>query len=185
MVRVEQERIAATWGPRHALHAPPHITLIPPIRVPEEAMAGLEEQAIAVGREHPAFNLRLRGYGAFPPHVVFIRALVNEDVESLYRDWRGRLEASMPEAIARYPDRPYRPHITLAHRDVEESQFHAIWSHYGEKRLDITYRVKSFAILDLLRTGWVVRKEFRLGRQEETGSPDQSSGKGNTSTRPS
>jgi len=178
MVRVEQERIASTWGPRHALRTPPHITLIPPIAVPEADMPGLEDMASGISAGHPAFNLRLRGFGAFTPHVIFVRVLISEDLEGLHRDWRRRLEEGMPEAIARYPDKPYRPHLTLAHRDVDEANFDVIWHHYGERRLDITYRVKSFALLDLGRGGWRVRREFPLGHGQPDATPDQSVGNG-------
>ena len=181
-VRAEQQRIADTWGPRHALRTPPHITVIPPIEIGEDLIGRLEEIAAQVARAHSAFTLRLRGFGAFAPKVLYVRPVRNEELEGLYLDWRHRLEEDLPGVLERYPDKPYRPHLTLAHRDMEEAQFNAVWAHYGEKRLDIAFKVKSFCILDHVRSGWVVRKEFPLGRWSQ---PDQSGDSGNTSTRPS
>jgi 2'-5' RNA ligase len=163
-VRAEQQRIADTWGPRHALRTPPHITVIPPIEVGEDRIALLEEVAAQLAPAHASFTLRLRGFGAFAPKVLYIRPVRNVELDDLHRDWRRRLDEAMPGVLARYPDKPYRPHLTLAHRDVEEAQFHAMWAHYGEKRLDISFRVKSFAILDHNRSGWIVRREFAIGR---------------------
>jgi 2'-5' RNA ligase len=163
-VRAEQQRIAETWGPRHALRTPPHITVIPPIEIGDDRIGTLEEIAAQLAPAHATFTLRLRGFGAFAPNVLYIRPVRNIELDELHRDWRRRLEETLPGVLARYPDKPYRPHLTLAHRDVAEAQFHAMWAHYGEKRLDISFKVKSFAILDHSRSGWSVRREFTLGR---------------------
>ncbi len=174
-VRAEQQRIADTWGPRHALRTPPHITVIPPIEVGDDRIELLEEIAAQLAPAHASFTIRLRGFGAFAPRVLYIRPVRNVELDDLYRDWRNRLEERMPGVLARYPDKPYHPHLTLAHRDMEEPQFHAMWAHYGEKRLDISFKVKSFAILDHNRSGWVVRREFTLGRagQIEPRAPEE------------
>lgn len=165
LVRTEQERIAATWGPHHALRTPPHITIIPPIEIPADEIDDLEQIAVEIARDHSAFSLRLRGYGAFPPRVVFMKPMPSEALDNLYRDWRTRLEEKMPSILARYPEKPYRPHMTLAHRDVTDDQFHEMWMHYGERRLDITFKVKAFSILDGTPTGWIERSSFALGIQ--------------------
>jgi 2'-5' RNA ligase len=98
-------------GDPNAGGIPPHITLLPPTALPDEALPEVEEhlRVIAAG-EHP-FEVHLRGSSTFRPvsPVVFVplaRGISDcERVEQQVRS--GPLERRLSF--------PYHPHVTVAH----------------------------------------------------------------------
>src|SRR5687768_2551403 len=72
-VRAEQTYIAETWGPRQSLRTPPHITIIPPLHLLPDEIARLNEIAKEIASANPMFELKVNGFGAFPPRVIFIK----------------------------------------------------------------------------------------------------------------
>jgi 2'-5' RNA ligase len=169
MVRAEQLLIAERWGPKHAMRTPPHLTLIPPLAVNANSFNTIKRIATEIAASAQSFPLQLKGFGAFKPRVVFIHPIITSELQSLYRQWRDALEAELPELLDRYPDRPYHPHLTLAHRDVYAEQFTSMWCHYQGQSFDASFDVNSFHILHHGREGWEPEIEFSFGRQSGQG----------------
>ena len=76
--------------------------------------------------------------------------------------WRHELNLHFPIILARYPDREYHPHITLAHRDVDPKQFHEMWAHYKIQRYEKTIMIRQFCILANSKDGWAPEKFYTL-----------------------
>lgn len=161
-VRGEQQYIADEFGPKHALRTPPHITIIPPIQLDGTEEKQLWKIAGAVALESKSFQIKLNGYGTFRQGVVFINMSVPEELTALYKSWRKQLMASMPHVLNKYPDRPYHPHLTLAHRDVTPQQFKEMWKYYADRKYKSTFEVNSFWVLKHVGKGWEKEKEFRI-----------------------
>lgn len=160
LVKEEQQLIAERWGPQHAMRTPPHLTIIPPLAVNPASFNTIKQIAIDIASSNQPFELQLKGYGAFRPRVIFINPIITGELQSLYRHWRDALEAALPALLDRYPDRPYHPHLTLAHRDVYADQFTSMWRHYQGKWFDAIFEVNSFWILHHGRSGWEPELEF-------------------------
>lgn len=161
-VVAEQHHIAIEWGPKHALRTPPHLTIIPPLSVDDKTDEILRDIAITVVQRTTPFNLQLHGYGAFKPRVVFIQPGESDALQDLYRQWRVLLERSTPQLLRKYPDRPYHPHLTLAHRDVAPEQFRPMWNHYKDKSFEASFDVSGFWILNNTTSGWEPETEFQF-----------------------
>src|SRR5687768_18188618 len=71
MIRDEQQFIAQKWGPKYALRTPPHITLIPPLSANEAESIELENISQVVAEKNSPFVLKVNGYEAFSPRVIF------------------------------------------------------------------------------------------------------------------
>ena len=161
-VLAEQQHIADTWGPKHALRTPPHLTIIPPLTVDDNTDVVIRDIAVTIAQRTSLFNLKLHGYGAFKPRVVFIQPENSDALQDLYTQWRTLLERGTPHLLRKYPDRPYHPHLTLAHRDVTPEQFHPMWDHYKGKSFDAGFDVTGVWILHNTRSGWEPETEYQF-----------------------
>lgn len=159
-VKKEQFFIAKTWGPKHALRTPPHITLIPPISVTDAEENSLQELADKISKSVHSFTLHLHGYGSFRPKVIFIHAEDSTDLNELQTLWRKELLTTMPHVLDQYPERPFHPHVTLAHRDMNAVQYKVIQEYYSGKNFFAEIVIKNFYILKHCPDGWEKEKAF-------------------------
>ena len=162
LVIEEQELIRDRWGPKHALRTPPHLTIIPPIEVSDEEITRLWTLAKEIANQTGPFEIEFNGYGAFKPRVVFINLQASSPLEHLYRNWRTSLERNMGHVLEKYPDRPYHPHLTLAHRDVDRVIFSEMWSYFKEKEIKANVTFDRFCILKHHAAGWSIEEEFKF-----------------------
>ena len=165
----KQQYIADSWGPRHALRTPPHITLIPPISLTSGEAGWLYGMAEALSGMFPPFKITLKDYGSFKPRVIFINLLSSPPLKDLQETWFEAVQAKMPIVLEKYPDRPFHPHLTLAHKDVTRPQFEQIWRFYETKKYDAIFPVNEFCILMHNEEGWVVERRYKLAVSSEKG----------------
>jgi 2'-5' RNA ligase len=163
-VKKEQLFIAKTWGPKHALRTPPHITIIPPLSTTDAEEISLLKIGEKICATSQAFILDLDKYDAFQPRVVFIHTKDSPGLNALQATWRKELLSTLPHALDRYPERPYHPHITLAHRDVKPEQFKKIWAHYAEQEYATSFEVNRYWMLRHEKSGWIPEKEFHFAK---------------------
>jgi 2'-5' RNA ligase len=159
-IRKEQIHIADTWGPKHALRTPPHLTIIPPLSLTSSEIGWLFGMAGALAGTFYPFEMRLKDYNSFKPRVVFIQPVVPKELHDLFEIWHQALMVKMPHVLDRYPERPYHPHVTLAHKDVTHPQFDKIWNYYSGKQFRTTFKVDHFCILSYHEHGWEVEKRY-------------------------
>ncbi len=162
-IRKEQEYIAETWGPLHALRTPPHITIIPPMALSSAETGFLYGMAEAIAGSVTPFDILLQGYGAFKPRVIFIEPAKADGLQLLHDIWRQALMTRMPHVLEKYPDRPFHPHVTLAHKDVKGSQFAKAYEHYAKQTFHASFTADHFHILQHAEEGWIIEKGYRLG----------------------
>ncbi|BDZ40925.1 phosphoesterase [Paraoerskovia sediminicola] len=101
----------ARFGDPLADAIPPHVTLLGPTVVDEDAIDRLHEHLRAVCAQNPAFRLHLRGTATFRPvsPVVFVQV-----VEGIAEC--ERLEGAVRSDLLAQPLRfNYHPHVTVAH----------------------------------------------------------------------
>lgn len=95
---------------------PPHVTLLPPVDLDEEALPAVVAHLERVGRETRPFTLVLAGTGSFRPvsPVVFVN--VAEGAEHC-AELESRVRSGVLSVETRFP---YHPHVTIAH-DVPDA----------------------------------------------------------------
>ena len=167
-VRAEQNYIAETWGCRQSLRTPPHITLIPPISISTEESLQLGKIAADVASKNLKFEIKVNGYDAFPPKVIFIKPNFPKELHLLYMSLRGSILSVLNNVLDRYPDESFHPHITIAYRDVDPQQFKEMWKYYRNKKVKMYTTIDSFCILQNVGGEWVVEKEFGLSAGNAT-----------------
>lgn len=150
------------WGPRHALNSPPHLTLQPPFGWPEEGVSTLKKCLADFASGQSPFVVELGGFGAFPPRVVFVKTLKNRYLEQLFQNLVTCLdrELGFSDLLNR---RPYHPHMTIAHRDLDERDFPAVWAYFQEKSYKRTFEANALVLLRNVRGKWETEELFNFG----------------------
>lgn len=151
-----KESFAKTYGARHALKLPPHITLIPPFKIDKEAEPALLSALQQTADKTSAFDLELNGYDAFAPRVIFIKVLNPHPVKCLYDALYEIAGALLPPK----PERELHPHITIATRDLSMQAFKKSFPVLKEKDFQAIFPVHSLSLLRHTGRNWEIIEEF-------------------------
>ncbi len=145
-----------------SMNSPPHITLHPPFKLEqgiseEELLQVLEE--VASGCK--PFEVRLKGFGAFRPRVIFIGVEKQPPMEMLQQ---AVVEGVRPLAQAekKRPEPSFHPHMTLAFRDLSKANFQRAWQEYEPKKLSYSWEVTHFVLLKHNGKHWNEHQFFKL-----------------------
>ncbi len=95
---------------------PPHITLLPPTDIPEDAIADVQAHLARIATDQRPFVVELNGTDTFRPvsPVVFVQLSTGTDACAALQ------EAVNDGPLAQRLRFPFHPHVTLAHA-VDES----------------------------------------------------------------
>ncbi len=154
-----------------ALKSPPHITLYPPFRWPREAIAEVktalqtftQSRSCCLASNEFAFPIHLQGYGAFPPRVIYIDVQPNPTLHQLHQDLLNALAQTLNLRDPREWQRPYRPHLTVAFRDLRRPQFHRAWSEYRDRPFQAEFQATHLTLLYHNQKHWICDQDFPLG----------------------
>jgi 2'-5' RNA ligase len=145
-------------GDPNAAAIPPHITLLPPTALSDEALHDVEEHLRQVAAGEEPFDVHLRGSSSFRPvsPVVFVPLAMGisgcERVEAKVR--------SGP--LARELNFPYHPHVTVAHDigdELLDRAFAALSSY------DASFQVWGFTLFEQGPDKvWRPQRDFPFGR---------------------
>jgi 2'-5' RNA ligase len=136
----------------HAI--PPHITLLPPSVLPDDALDAARDHLAATASAASAFEVHLRGTATFRPvsPVVFVQVT------------RGISECELLQAavrtgpLAREIAFPFHPHVTVAH-DVDEAALDR--AELVLRDWEATFTVKGFSLYEHGADGvWRPREDF-------------------------
>ena len=161
LTAIKQE-FADRYHSRHALKSPPHITLFPPFKWPHSEVDRLSCLHDFV-HQQVTVPISLSGFGAFPPRVIFARPLhtpqllaIHQDLQTFLKD---RLELLDPMANKR----PFRPHITLANRDLSKQHFKAAWPEFEGRSLQVEFTATHLTLLQHNGRHWEIGQEWGFG----------------------
>lgn len=158
-----KEEVRDRFGSKHALNAPPHITLHMPFRMKSKKMNQLTEEMQEVAETTSAFEVQLKGFGSFAPRVIFIDVVACSPLMSLQKQVAVMARGRLGLDNAMYKNLGFRPHMTIAFRDLKKSVFQTAWEAFENRLFDVTFRVNTLALLRHQDGVWQVDREFVLG----------------------
>ena len=158
---LEEMKVAFSrkYSARHALKSPPHVTLVPPFRADESAIVPKLEQAAVKATD---FTLNLENYGAFKPRVIYVDVQQSSALSNL----RDTLVSELDFDI---DNRPFRPHLTLATRDLTKAMFHKAWQELEHQSFQASFAADRFYLLKHNGKSWDLYRDFSL---QPKGSPE-------------
>ncbi len=154
---------ADKFGVQKALKPPVHITLYRPFKM-EDTFEGrmLRLLQSAASGLHP-FRQDLENFEAFDMHAVVIRALKNPEIMKLQRAVasvfrRNEIDKKVPGTKSL----PFRPHLTIAYRDILPEVFPMIWEEYKDVRFKRSFTLDHFSLLKHDGKQWHRINDFKL-----------------------
>jgi 2'-5' RNA ligase len=151
----ELEAWRASFGDPQASAIPAHITLLPPTRVADADLAGVEAHLAGAAADVATFPVLLRGTGSFRPvsPVVFVSLASGiSGCEALEHRVRTG-------PLARELEFPYHPHVTVAH-DLPETVLDDAFDSLAT--FEAAFTVESFVLYVHTAGSWIPRSPFHL-----------------------
>lgn len=157
-----KQYFAREFNSKAALRSPPHITLHMPFLFREDREELLCQNLSKVAKAHALFQVLINGFGAFPPRVIFWRIENNPVMEALHHDLSSHLHKTFNIDNARYRDRPFRPHLTLAFRDLKKQDFPEAWARVENISYSAQFTAGSIALLRHTGKIWEVHRKISM-----------------------
>lgn len=154
-----QQYCAEKYASRGALKSPPHITLQPPFELPVEQVPLLAACLHVFTQPVP---VKLNGFGAFTPRVIYINVLKTPELLTLQADLMAELEAKLKIVDPMAKSRAFCPHMTVAFRDLTRQNFKAAWLEFQHRQLQFEFTANQLTLLIHDGKRWQVSAVFPL-----------------------
>ena len=104
-----KEQMATQFGSRHALNAPPHITLHMPFRLKDRKLDKLFDLMNRLNASLRPFTIELRDFDFFEPRVVFVDVVPNENLDQLQQKVISTCRKELKLDNGNYKNQGYHP----------------------------------------------------------------------------
>lgn len=155
-----KQEVHRLTGSRNAVRLPPHITLIPPLRQPDEFEAACTQALMAFVATQTGFSVALDGFAWFGDRTLFVQvreAQALHEFHAALLDWcQWHLPAVRPE------NRPFTPHLTLATRDLPPAQVPALREQFAARAYAATFFAHNITLFRHDGQHWQPRATFEL-----------------------
>ncbi len=158
-VRAYQEWMLSHHGCKAALKSPPHITLVPPFRWPEEHASMLKQVLSGFRFSLPSLEIHCNQFGHFGERVLYIRIAENPALSRLASSLGAYLEEKT-EGRVTAPLRAFTPHITIATRDMSAPVFRAAWAHFSSREFSASFAIRHFSLMRWDAGQWLIAERF-------------------------
>lgn len=138
-----------------ALRSPAHITLIPPFWMNADLEALLKQALVSFSCTHKSFPIWLKGFGAFPPRVIFIQVEKNPTLELVQASLQNYLLLQTIFPIQKNTA-VFHPHITLATRDLHKHFFAESWKIIQNKKFESHWEATEISLLRRGSLNWEI-----------------------------
>lgn len=159
-----KEDFAARFDSRKALRIMPHITIKAPFR-----LAAIEHSALVTWFQNFAtaqspFEIQLKDFGSFPDSerpVIFVQPVMNDALLILQKDIIGGFANLFPDLV--HPtDLNFKPHITIAYRDLSFENYKQAWREYRHKKYQAAFEVQDIHLLEHDSMQWNIIATYKL-----------------------
>lgn len=155
---------AARFTSKKALRVMPHITLKAPFHLApgdhDTLLTWFEN--LYITQTH--FEIELRNFGAFNKRqnpVVYVEPIMNISLYTLHSEIIRSFKNSFPTRVHN-TDVAFKPHITIAYRDLTPEKFREAWKEYKNKEYSAFFKVDCFHLLQHDTKQWHSIQTYRL-----------------------
>jgi 2'-5' RNA ligase len=154
---------AEKFGVQKALLPPVHITLYRPFKMERTYESKMIRLLNSTASILCPFKQELVNFEAFDTHAVVIRALKNPEIMNLQRSiaaiFRKHEIDKLPPGSRNLS---FRPHLTIAYRDITPEKFPMIWDEFKDARFKRTFNLNEFSLLKHDGKKWNTVIDFKL-----------------------
>ncbi|MDQ6481363.1 2'-5' RNA ligase family protein [Dyadobacter sp. LHD-138] len=165
VIEVQQD-IAYRFQSQKALKVMPHITLKAPFPLSaadhDDLLQWFSDLSVKVSQ----FTINLKGFDAFrnPKHpVIYIKPVPNPDLMDLQKVLIRQFYSAFNNTAASGTEASFKPHVTVAYRDLEPEAFNNAWPEFVTKPFSGSFSVNRFQLLQHDRRKWnvIARHDLR------------------------
>ncbi|MBA4140377.1 MAG: 2'-5' RNA ligase family protein [Segetibacter sp.] len=160
-----KEDFAIRFKSSRALKVIPHITLKVPFKLAtenhEQILQWFEQLPVTV----PPFQQELKNFGAFNNKrnpVIYVNPIMSPSLDRLQKEVLLSFGRSYPQQGIMELEFNYKPHMTIAYRDLKPHLFKEAWKEYTTKEYAATFWVKEFHLLQHDSKKWNTISKFYL-----------------------
>jgi 2'-5' RNA ligase len=151
-----KNEVAKRFGSSHALKAPPHITLHMPFKWKDKKLEKLKSVINQINGELEPFEVELKDFDFFEPRVVFVDVVPTVQLEKLQHDVILKCKRELLLDNANYKNRAFRPHMTIAFRDLKKSRFYEAQTYFKIMKFDVVFWSTQISLLKHDKKKWEV-----------------------------
>lgn len=141
-----------------ALRSPAHITLHRPFEWKTDKEGELIEHLEKFHFQRK-FRIQLRDFACFQPKVIYVNVLANQDLTDLYYLLSGYARRNMLLFNESEDERGFKPHVTVAFRDLKKQLFYKLWDTYSSKKFEAEFEYSGISLFRM-ENKWEIRKSF-------------------------
>ncbi len=142
--------LAERFHSKAALKVMPHITIKAPFTFPaihhQRTLYWFDRLLVTV----PVFHQHLKDFGAFDNRnhpVIYVNPVINPALEELQEQVIEHFISHYPDVDIMDPEFSFRPHMTVAYRDLQPVMFKEAWNEYKAKQYAASFAVTNFHLL--------------------------------------
>lgn len=149
------------FGSVVALKSPAHITFIQPFWLEEIREKNLIDVFSRFKCDLGKLEIRMEGFSFFGKRAIFVSVHEDPALTELKRQTETFFINSFGDAI-RKEKRPFRPHVTIANRDLKPGDFDKAWQRFAKTEFRENFIANNISLLKLEKGKWEVIRETSL-----------------------
>lgn len=148
-IRALQREVADRFQSQAAFKSPPHLTLIPPLKLQTESALQLRHLLQQLSQEVAPFAIALANFAVFAPRVLYVHVESSAALQTLHTLVNDRLEqeSGLAQALHQGRKHAFIPHITLGFRDLSPLNFHLAWQEFEQRSFQAHFRAEALTLL--------------------------------------
>jgi 2'-5' RNA ligase len=162
-----KQHVAEVYNSIEAVKRPAHITVIPPIMLPEEKEKDVVNFLTRHLKPFIPFELSFDGFGVFGRRVIYVQPEKNELLEKLFQALIKPFNKKFPFRETSGPGYGFNPHMTIAYRDLKEQMFDAAWREFSDKIYRRKFMLGSLYLMRHTGKEWIAVAEIPFGSGED------------------
>ncbi|MFZ9738881.1 MAG: 2'-5' RNA ligase family protein [Prochlorotrichaceae cyanobacterium] len=146
-IRALQREVADRFQSQAAFKSPPHLTLIPPLKLPTDTT--LRPLLHQLSQDVAPFTIALANFAVFAPRVLYIHVESSTALQTLHTLVNDRLEqeSGLAEALHQGRKHAFIPHITLGFRDLSPLNFRLAWQEFQQRTFQAHFMAEALTLL--------------------------------------
>ena len=149
-IDVFKSEVASRFEATQALKVIPHITLKAPFKMPASSHFNLLQWFRRLPVNVGSFKIELKNFAAFHNRihpVIYVKPIMNIPLFSLQKDIIRQFRFSYPSSRVTDIELKFKPHITIAYRDLKPERFAEAWKTYQTRKYTAFFVVNNFYLL--------------------------------------
>jgi len=156
---------ALNYNSKAALKNMPHITLKAPFKIEAAKHNEVMDWFANLPVGEKPFEVELKDFGVFdnPKNpVVFVHPVVTDAMANVQEAVVNSFEEAFPNVALHFTERNFKPHMTIAYRDLFYTEFEKAWQVYQDKKYKAIFLADRIYLLKHNGKEWLVAEERLL-----------------------